>query len=364
MTTLTRICVFCGKKPKTKNKEHIIPQWLIKYTGDPNRKAFFGFDFVSEKPSMRTYAFDSFSFPACIECNSEFSILETMAQSVVTSIIDEREVDSRDINILLDWLDKIRVGLWLGFLYLNKGFHDVSPKYYIKTRMTARDRFVILYKVMNKRPGINFIGTESPGFLFIPSCFALVINNYCFFNGSNVNLLDRRLGFPYAREAFYTGVNYQVEFDLVRGLERKYFPVIRKAIISGGSRFYQPIFREQMQFAKILYDNPYVRENSLDWDSGIGKIFRETDKSIETFSELKTKAWIPDHAYSLSEIISRINKHVYDMQVYIGCGLASTAHLTSEEKQEHKQHLNFIKSANRWVIEMVNEQLRNLGENN
>jgi hypothetical protein len=32
---------FCGKNSESKTKEHIIPQWLIKYTGDPNRMGIF-----------------------------------------------------------------------------------------------------------------------------------------------------------------------------------------------------------------------------------------------------------------------------------------------------------------------------------
>ena len=44
---LPKFCVFCGKKPENKNKEHIIPQWLIKLTGDPNRKINLGVDFTA-----------------------------------------------------------------------------------------------------------------------------------------------------------------------------------------------------------------------------------------------------------------------------------------------------------------------------
>ena len=41
---MNKICVFCGLQPHSKNKEHIIPQWLIKMTGEPNRQANFGHD--------------------------------------------------------------------------------------------------------------------------------------------------------------------------------------------------------------------------------------------------------------------------------------------------------------------------------
>ena len=35
-------CIFCGKVPETKTKEHVIPQWLINMTGDPKRNLHLG----------------------------------------------------------------------------------------------------------------------------------------------------------------------------------------------------------------------------------------------------------------------------------------------------------------------------------
>ena len=45
MKKTKKICVFCGKKPIEKTNEHIIPLWLIEYTGDPKRKIFLGIDY-------------------------------------------------------------------------------------------------------------------------------------------------------------------------------------------------------------------------------------------------------------------------------------------------------------------------------
>jgi len=37
-----RICVFCGNKPVNKNDEHVLPEWLIKYTGRAERSVQHG----------------------------------------------------------------------------------------------------------------------------------------------------------------------------------------------------------------------------------------------------------------------------------------------------------------------------------
>jgi len=45
----TKYCVFCGKPPSDKNKEHVLPHWLIKMTGDPNRVVNLGFSKSASK---------------------------------------------------------------------------------------------------------------------------------------------------------------------------------------------------------------------------------------------------------------------------------------------------------------------------
>ena len=80
MKAPNKFCIFCGEKPESKNKEHVIPKWLIELTGDPKREAFFGIDAVSEKKGPRVFSFDSFTFPACEQCNTDFAALESLTR--------------------------------------------------------------------------------------------------------------------------------------------------------------------------------------------------------------------------------------------------------------------------------------------
>jgi hypothetical protein len=38
-------CIFCGNPPSAKNKEHVVPKWLIELTGDPKREWYLGLYF-------------------------------------------------------------------------------------------------------------------------------------------------------------------------------------------------------------------------------------------------------------------------------------------------------------------------------
>jgi hypothetical protein len=104
-----KLCVFCGSAPESKTREHVIPQWLIKLTGDPKRKANFHIDWKKNPPGIRQFAFDQFTFPACDTCNSNFAKLEGAAHEIVTALLAGGELAETDFHLLLDWLDKVRV---------------------------------------------------------------------------------------------------------------------------------------------------------------------------------------------------------------------------------------------------------------
>jgi len=221
---MNKFCVFCGKYPESKNKEHILPKWLIARTGDPNRIARFGVDFHRVPPAFREFSFDSLTFPACAKCNNEFSELEARAKTVVESLLTHQPLAQRELSILLDWLDKVRVGLWLGYLYLDRNPMEIRPKYHIGTRVGQSDRSVAISRITGKPSGINFFGPESPCFQGSPTCFALWINDICLFNVSGISICGRRLGFPYANP-MHLRDDGQLEIEVEVGTRRIMRPV-------------------------------------------------------------------------------------------------------------------------------------------
>ena len=84
-----KFCIFCGEKPKEKNTEHIIPKWLIELTGNPKRKAYFGYQHeIKLSPQRRIFSFNAFKFPSCVSCNQKYSALETTTKSIVEKMGD------------------------------------------------------------------------------------------------------------------------------------------------------------------------------------------------------------------------------------------------------------------------------------
>jgi hypothetical protein len=101
---MAKTCIFCGQRPESKTKEHVIPKWLIAMTGDPKRQVSFGTYNINNKPPTKL-AFDQLTFPACEQCNGEFSDLEGRARNVTERLLEKGHLTSADFNCLLDWLD-------------------------------------------------------------------------------------------------------------------------------------------------------------------------------------------------------------------------------------------------------------------
>src|SRR6516225_4462315 len=153
---MEKFCVFCGQRPKDKNKEHVLPRWLIVLTGDPKRIAGFGPDFLNKR--AREFAFDELTFPACSKCNADFAALENGAEQVVRKLLAHQAVVPYELTLLLDWLDKVRVGMWLGYLYLDKNMVGIEPKFHIIQRLGLYDRMVGIIRVEKLSQGLRFIG--------------------------------------------------------------------------------------------------------------------------------------------------------------------------------------------------------------
>ena len=277
---MAKKCIFCGKQMSEKSKEHVIPQWLIEMTGDKKRTAAFGVDYAKifddktepEKIKSREYPFLLFTFPACKKCNEVYgSGLEANTKNVLAKVLDGQSIGIEETNTLLDWFDKVRIGLWLGYLYYNEQLDSLDPKFYINDRLGQKDRLLLIYKCKENAKGINIIGPGGMLFSMIPSCFLLRINNYVFLNISKDALLLKDLGYPYLTIESVDGAGNMC------GIIAAGFGTINQDLLSGykikatSKAIYQSIFK---QFEDICQsEDLYVINNSLKQSEGLGAIF-------------------------------------------------------------------------------------------
>ncbi|MBA4143636.1 MAG: hypothetical protein H0X43_11700 [Nitrosospira sp.] len=247
MTPSKRFCIFCGNTPTNKNKEHVLPQWLISLTGDPKRVVNFGMNHNTGK--IPRFDWSSFVFPSCRLCNEKYSELENQAKSLILRLIVHNSLSARDYILLLDWLDKVRIGLWLGYSYLHNNPTKIPPKFHINSRIGQKDRMIAVYTIDTALKGLNTFGAETLGFQLQPSCFLLKINNICLLNMSWDFMCAARCGFPFPKTTFINN-DALLECSDYKINHKVKHPVIRRRLIKPAVHLYQPIIQ-----APLTIDN-------------------------------------------------------------------------------------------------------------
>jgi hypothetical protein len=290
---MQKLCVFCGNHPVSKTKEHVIPYWLISLTGNPKRNVTLGIDWLKDRPAKREFSFDQYTFPACSSCNQTFSSLEDMTQRIVTDLLNEQPLSEDSLNVLLDWFDKVRVGLWLAELKMNPGFFGVKPKFHIAKRISTSDRLLMIFKTTSTTNGVTFSGTDGPVFALYPSCFGLRINQFYFINASDILLFSRRLGLPFPE--LENRKKHSEGSKLLPGLQRVLRPLIPQIFDARCTQIYQPIIPPELRDEEImssLYNNAYAKSFFVN-DPYIGNILIYQNDRIVPYCAVPGTAWIP-----------------------------------------------------------------------
>ena len=271
-----KYCIFCGKKPENKNLEHVIPQWLIRMTGRQNKNIYAPHpDLNADIPFMR------FTFPACTKCNTRFSKMEAAVKPVLERVLAGQSISGADASLLMDWFDKVRIGMWLSNMYYDPELKQKTrPHFFIADRVAKSDRMLSIRKINfkdNEKNGIYCTGTMTNLFKCCPSAFTMVINDYYFFNASNNNLVSSRVGFPgLCKPKLVDEEKGMFCADFIKGTHKVANPIIQTFVPDSESiNFYQPIYKDYLKSSLFPMDD-YILEHSYDSELGLGGRFCST----------------------------------------------------------------------------------------
>ena len=310
---MSKFCIFCGNKPNQKNKEHVIPQWLSKHTGRFNKVCEFG-----EAITKAQITFGALTFPACTACNDAFGKLEAAVKPILLDLMDSKPVNAEQISLLMDWFDKIRVGLWLSELTLAKKVDAVAPKFHINDRVGQKDRMLIIERFPDIGEGLAFAGTNSPLFVESPSVFALIVNDFVFINASEYGLVSNKLGFPQYHKMKLSNNRNAQSLEITKGRNKTTHPVVADYQVSPTRTIiYQPMFRGVPNFATSTeFNTPYVHEHALNYDYGIGGVFvQRGDNQIKYMGANQTMALAPRG--KKPEEIGKTLQEVFKLQNFV-----------------------------------------------
>ena len=353
MNIAEKRCIFCGSYPRNKTDEHIIPKWLIKLTGNPKRPFYLGPNYGDPNHPLRVFPAKEFHFPACNECNSEKGKLEEACKPVIIKMLSNTALNSREVAIFLDWLDKIRIGLWLGFRYLEKNFFGIKPNFHINERIACSDRMVAVYSCGDAQKSINFPCTNCPVFMCMPSCFTLSINNLFFFNMSTDFLISRRIGLPFPHSQDFIEDSGQSSFDIQRARKRIMRPIIKAKMHKAATIFYQPIAKKFLRLVPKLYNNEYVKDIIRPGNSGKGVILIEQDNKLFWLDDATTiKPILPSYQKEdRRTLYLKIAEQTLRFQTMLYKPILESL------KGERKKSVKLILATQESIRESVNEQI-------
>lgn len=313
---LSKTCIFCGAKPNGKHssREHVLPMWLLELTGNPHRKVFL-------RDGMRP--FSTYHFRACRACNSEAGeILESRAKTIVERILRDEPLSARDLDYLLDWFDKIRIGLWLAELTLDGNTFNIRPKFFVNDRMRLRDRLLVIYRGENFAPGLGTVGTHplsNPLFSLMPGAFVLRINNTLFLNISAEFCLSRGFGFPYPIQHLRDAVNDRDGYVLARGTRSVAADFVNLPYLKEGTQIVQLAVPTSKAAGAEYYVDPYVNE-FVDRDRpGMTVPLLVRASRVTPYPQAESLDWLPEisHPDVDQRLFGKIASDVATVQEYL-----------------------------------------------
>lgn len=262
-------CIFCGNPPQNKNKEHIFPQWLLKLTDFDQKKASVGSDWKAREELV--FNIKSYTFPSCTSCNDEFGKIESQVKPIFEKLMTNQDVDTSELELLLDWFDKVRIAAWLGVKYMNKDVFQMDPKYYINSRVGLKDRYLSITNTYKKEKTLNWSGVNTIAFMMSPTAFSLRVNNLVFVNCSSDFVVSKQLGFPYIACEIPTPDKKTTDFMFALPLKKTHKIMFNTRTYSPKIEIAQPIYKEIVGNLSEYYNHEYIRTNS--YENGVGKVF-------------------------------------------------------------------------------------------
>jgi len=101
------------------------------------------------------------------------------------------------MSSLMDWIEKIRIGVWLAYCTLEGHERGAEPRYHIDSRLGRKDNLIAIGRTTDDGEMLKFFPFCDPLFSHIPCFFLLQVNWISIINVSTDWLVARAYGLPY-----------------------------------------------------------------------------------------------------------------------------------------------------------------------
>jgi len=158
------------------------------------------------------------------------------------------------------------------------------------------------------------------------------------------------------------GEDGQIPGPFVGGRNRVMVPILKKLFSIHGTELYQPMFLDRVQdpHARKLYDTKYVRDNSMSWEQGIGKVFIQDNTGLQEYPISPSKTWIPSRIHAFEALLFEMQILTLEWQTYVDSRAPSFEMLPNQEKQRFRHILRLNKLHNKEMIRVLREKAQEL----
>ncbi|MGM5019574.1 MULTISPECIES: hypothetical protein [unclassified Tardiphaga] len=269
------------------------------------------------------FAWSALVMPACEACNDQYSALESTVKPIILDLLQRLPITSSQAFTLLDWLDKVRIGLWLHQLILQNAIGTIDPHLYVNNRIGAKDRLLYLYTLDGRGKGLNAFGIESLIFQHQPSCFALKINDVVLFNASTDYAFSKRCGFwhPERMENLVDGENAgKVQFVGYAMHRKTSHPIVKFPLIKAALRIVQPIAQRRDDgsfFGPLGQNESFHLTHISDVEKGAGVVFQQLDDGVSPIFQFNYPLPFENVDADTNGALKDIIAQVYRFQNYL-----------------------------------------------
>ena len=195
----------------------------------------------------RLFKMLSFKFPSCTACNDQFGKVEAQVKPLFERLSNDERLNGSELELLLDWFDKLRIGAWLANKYMNKKVIELEPKYYINSRVGLKDRYLSITNTYNYEQKFFCSGIHTLAFLMSPTALTLRVNNLVFVNCSSDFVVSKQLGFPYPLNEIPTPDKETTDSLFTHALKT-----------TGSKIFKTRTYSPKIEIAQVIYQIPKV----------------------------------------------------------------------------------------------------------
>lgn len=288
------LCVFCGEAPVGKTKEHVVPKWLLEITETSRKKLTYGGGYVVPGKTP----FSGFTLPACEKCNNEYSVLEGSAGKVVSKILLGSDISPKEADVILDWIDKVRIGLWLIDLVRGGNKLQIEPKFRISARVGLKDRALKISRIDYKNKALSFVNINTLAFQFAPCCYSLIVNDVILTSISFDGATSRALGYKYGEHVQNQSIQSEkIMVEIREGTGAAVPPEWKGRMITPGQYIFQsvPAYVDGDTGDRVSFlSDRYFCEEAIDAENLKGAIFTSRNlTSVERVSVDGSVSTIP-----------------------------------------------------------------------